>query len=187
MVRRRGVAASVSTVFHSTAFTAAGDLVLFSVVVLWLGAGYWTHRDARRRVDDRVLVWPATALGLVPVLGPLAYLLVRPPETLADRQSRRVELRALEQSLERHGLRCPVCRTGVEAAFLVCPVCTTELKAPCSGCNAPLEPLWQVCPYCAAPVREPEEADLTAALTAETTLKTNGIPRASRRRQTAAS
>jgi predicted amidophosphoribosyltransferase len=66
-------------------------------------------------------------------------------------------------------------------------VCTTELKEPCRACKAPLEPLWQVCPYCTAPVREPEEADLTAALTAEATLKTNGIPRASRRRQSAAS
>jgi hypothetical protein len=181
------VSASLSTVFHSTAFTVAGDLVLFSVIVLWLGAGYWTHRDARRRIGDPVLVWSATALGLVPVLGPLAYLLIRPPETLADRRSRRLELRTLEQSLERHGPRCPVCRTGVEAAFLVCPVCTTELKEPCRACKAPLEPLWQVCPYCTAPVREPEEADLTAALTAEATLKTNGIPRASRRRQSAAS
>jgi hypothetical protein len=181
------VSASLSTVFHSTAFTVAGDLVLAFVVLLWLGAAYWVHRDAKRRVDDPLLVWVATALGLVPVAGPLAYLLLRPPETLADRRSRRLELRALQQSLERHGPHCPVCRTDVEATFLVCPVCTTALKEPCRACKAPLEPLWQVCPYCAAPVRKRAKADLDTALTAEAALKSNGIPRGTRSRRAAAS
>jgi heme exporter protein D len=181
------VSASLSTVFHSTAFTVAEDLVLFCIVVLWLGVAYWVYRDARRRIDGPLFVWSAVAVGLVPVVGPLAYLLVRPPETLADRRSRRIELRAIEQSLERHGPRCPVCRTSVEAAFLVCPVCTAALKEPCGSCEAPLEPLWQVCPYCTAPVRQPVAADLDAALTAEAGLKTSRITRAKRPRRVAAS
>jgi hypothetical protein len=185
------VSASLSTVFHSTAFTVVGDLVLFSVVVLWLGVAYWTYRDGRRRIDEPVLVWSGAALGLVPVVGPLAYLLIRPPETLADRRSRRIELRAIEHGVERQGPRCPVCRTSIEAAFLVCPVCTTELKEPCASCAAPLEPLWQVCPYCTAPVRQPAQAHLDAALKAEASLQTgvkmSEIPRVKRPRRAAAS
>jgi hypothetical protein len=41
------------------------------------------------------------------------------------------------------------------------------LRQQCATCNAPLEPLWQLCPYCASAI-EPSQADLDAALTAET-------------------
>ena len=158
---------SASALFHSTAFVVAQDLALSCAVLLWLGCAFWTHRDAKRRIDDPLLIWTATLLGLVPVAGPLAYLLFRPPETLEDARARRVELRALETSLERREPECPVCRTAVEPAFLLCPVCTTHLKEPCRACDAPLAPLWQVCPYCTAPVKPPAVLDLDAALTAE--------------------
>jgi len=161
------VLGSVSALFHSTAFVVAQDLALVFAVLFWVGCAYWTHRDARRRIDDPLLMWTATLLGLLPLAGPLAYLLFRPPETLADVQTSRAEIRALETSLERRKPQCPVCRTAVETAFLVCPVCTTHLKEPCRACAAPLEPLWQVCPYCTTPVKAPAAADLDAALTAE--------------------
>jgi hypothetical protein len=118
--------ASVSTFFHSTAFVVGRDLALSCAVLFWLGCAYWTHRDAKRRIDDPLLVWTATLLGLVPIAGPLAYLLFRPPVTLEDTRTHWIELRALETSLERREPQCPVCRTAVEPAFLVCPVCTTH-------------------------------------------------------------
>jgi hypothetical protein len=179
--------ASVSTLFHSTAFVVAQDLALFCAVLFWLGCAYWTHRDAKRRIDDPLLVWTATLLGLVPIAGPLAYLLFRPPETLEEIRSHRIELRALETSLQRREPHCPVCRTAVEPAFLVCPVCTTHLKEPCRACEAPLEPLWQVCPYCTAPVKAPAAVDLDAALTAEVAANSPKSARAKRPRRAAAS
>jgi Double zinc ribbon len=174
---------SLSAVFHSTAFKVTVDLVLFFGVLLWLGCAFWTHRDARRRLDDPLLVWAATLLGLVPVAGPLVYLLFRPPETLADVRARRAELRTLEAHLERRSPACPICRTAVEAAFLVCPVCTTRLKEPCRACGAPLERLWQACPYCGVHSDVPVPADLDAALTAELGAKgsKNARPRSPRR------
>jgi hypothetical protein len=179
--------ASVSTLFHSTAFVVAQDLALFCAVLFWLGCAYWTHRDAKRRIDDPLLVWTATLLGLVPIAGPLAYLLFRPPETLADARTHRIELRALETSLARREPHCPVCRTAVEPAYLVCPVCTTHLKEPCRACEAPLEPLWQVCPYCTTPVKAPAAVDLDAALTAEVAANGGKTARAKRPRRAAAS
>jgi hypothetical protein len=141
---------SLHTVLHSTAFEVARNLTLFCAVLLWLGLGFWVHRDARRRIDDPWLTGTATLLGLVPLVGPLAYLLFRPLETTADVKARRAELQALERHLLRPQPKCPVCRAGIEPAFLVCPVCTTELKRPCGSCSAPLEPLWQAGPYGAA-------------------------------------
>jgi hypothetical protein len=178
---------SVSTLFHSTAFVVAQDLALFCAVLFWLGCAYWTHRDAKRRIDDPLLVWTATLLGLVPIAGPLAYLFFRPPETLEDARTHRIELRALELSLQRREPHCPVCRTAVEPAFLVCPVCTTHLKEPCRTCEAPLEPLWQVCPSCTTPVKAPAAVDLDATLTAEVAANGAKSARAKRPRRAAAS
>ncbi|HEY0345821.1 MAG TPA: zinc ribbon domain-containing protein [Solirubrobacteraceae bacterium] len=177
----------LSDILHSTAFEVTRNLVLFLVAVFWLGLAFWVYRDARRRVDDPWLVATATAVGLVPFIGPLVYLLFRPPETLADVGAREIELRALKAHLRRPHAQCPVCRSGIEANYLVCPVCTTQLKAPCVRCSAPLEPLWQACPFCATPVgaaptpaeAEPPGADLDAALTAEAI----AIPREAQRRK----
>jgi hypothetical protein len=159
----------LSDVFHSTAFDVARNLGAFVLAVFWLGLAYWAYRDARRRIDDSWLVATATAVALVPIVGPLVYLLFRPPETLADVRAREIEVRALKAHLRRPEPQCPVCRSAIEKDFLVCPVCTTQLKHPCGQCHRPLEPLWQACPYCAAPVGGAVVAavpDLDAALTA---------------------
>jgi len=162
------VTGSLHTVFHSTAFVLTRDLVIAALVALWLGLAFRTHRDAKRRVDDGWLVGLATLVGLVPIAGPLVYLMFRPPETLEEAHARHVEIRAIEERLGRAEARCPICRTVVEQSYLVCPVCTTALKEPCAECKAPLEPLWQACPYCATPVGTAVTVDLDTALTAET-------------------
>jgi RNA polymerase subunit RPABC4/transcription elongation factor Spt4 len=168
---------SVHDLYTSTAFDVARNLVLFLAVVFWLGLAVWVFRDARRRLDDGLLVGTATLLGLaVPYVGPVIYMLFRPPETLAETRVRDLEVRALEEEIGRHELHCPVCRAEVEADYRLCPVCTTRLKAACAHCSAPLDPAWQVCPYCAASTLAPLPAtggaptlvapDLDAALTA---------------------
>ncbi|MGL6280652.1 MAG: zinc ribbon domain-containing protein [Gaiella sp.] len=131
----------------------ARNLGLFLVVVFWLATAFWVFKDARRRIDDPWLVAMATVLGLVPpFVGPLIYMLFRPPEYSDERRSRELELRAMEERLADGDLRCPTCRGRVESSFVVCPVCTTRLKQACGECGAPLEAIWQACPYCAAPV-----------------------------------
>jgi hypothetical protein len=160
----------LSDILHSTAFVVTRNLLIFFAVVFWLGVTFWVYRDARRRLDDSVLVWTATLVGAVPIVGPLIYLLFRPAETLSDIRMREVEVRALESRLAMAQPVCPVCRSGVEPSYLVCPVCTTQLKEPCASCKSPLQPLWSICPYCATPVGAKLaaiDADLNAALTAE--------------------
>jgi len=159
---------SLHDLFHSTGFVMARNAAVALAVVFWLGLAYWVNKDARRRIRDPFLVAFATLLGLAPpFIGPVVYLLFRPSETLEDARSRRVELQALEQQLERARPACPVCSSSVEPDFVACPVCTTMLRRPCANCQAPLEPLWQLCPYCVTPVA-PSQVDLDAALTAET-------------------
>jgi hypothetical protein len=158
---------SLHDFFHSTGFVIARNLAVVFAVVFWLALGFWVYRDARRRIEDPLLVFFATVLGLAPpYVGPLVYLLLRPSETLEDVRCRRAELQALEQQLVRSRPTCPVCSSQVEPEYLACPVCTTVLRDPCATCNAPLEPLWQICPYCTSPIG-PAAEDLDAALMSE--------------------
>ncbi|HEY2072546.1 MAG TPA: zinc ribbon domain-containing protein [Gaiellaceae bacterium] len=172
--------ASIHSALHSSAASVAGNVLILFAVVLWLGLGFRVHRDARRRIDDGWLVGLATVLGFgLPYVGPVVYMLFRPPETLADTHAREIELRALRGRLLQAAPHCPVCLTEVETGYIVCPVCTTRLREQCAHCDAPLDPLWQACPYCARPVSAthvsddtnvvPFIADLDSALTAEAT------------------
>src|SRR5581483_9988181 len=139
------------------------NLSLFFVAVFWLATVYWVYKDARRRVEDPWLVAFCTVLGFVPFIGPLIYMLFRPPEYLEDVRERELEIKAMEQR-PRTREHCPVCRAEVDASYLMCPVCTTKLKQACISCKAPLEPLWQVCPYCETPIARRAPVDLTTTM-----------------------
>jgi hypothetical protein len=132
------------------------DLFIVMVVVFWLAVGYWTLRDAQRRIESRFLIGLATVVGLFPpFVGPGIYMLFRPPEFIDDRRERELEIRAIEARLAGADAKCPVCHADADPNFLVCPVCTTKLRQSCSKCNAPLESIWQVCPYCETPMQMP--------------------------------
>jgi len=77
----------------------------------------------------------------------LVYLILRPPEYLADVRERELEIKAMERRLGADSV-CPYCRNPAEASFLSCPHCGTKLKQACRRCKAPLEPSWRLCPYC---------------------------------------
>jgi hypothetical protein len=169
--------ASIHSALHSSALSGVVDLLLLLAVVVWLGLGLRVHRDARRRVDDGFLVALATLIGFgIPFVGPVVYVLFRPPETLEDVRVRRVEMLALRDRIGRDQPVCPVCRTEVDDEFLACPVCTTQLKQACARCDAALDPLWQLCPYCTTPVAGLRVEDLDIALSAETALLDRDLP-----------
>ena len=147
--------------FRSSTWAVVQNLFLFFVGIFWLATVWWVYKDARRRIEDPWLVATATVLGAIPpFVGPLIYMLFRPPEYLDDVRERELEIKAMEERLGRRDLHCPVCRAEVDASFLVCPVCTTKLKQACAGCQAPLEALWQICPYCETPVSTPASLEL---------------------------
>ena len=155
------VLASINGFFSSSTWHVTENLLIFFAVVFWAALGYWVYKDARRRIEDPLLIGLAVLLALViPYLGPFVYMLFRPPEYLEDVRERELEIRAMEERMAEANQRCPVCRGAIEPTFLVCPVCTTPLKQACTSCKAPLEPLWQTCPFCATPIEPAEVASL---------------------------
>src|ERR671937_1110894 len=131
----------------------AVNLLLLCLVVLWLALVYWTYADARRRIEDPMLVGCATAASLFPFIGTIVYTIVRPPEYLEDVRERELEIAAAEARLQTlDQLACPYCGFEIERAFLRCPSCLRRLKEPCAVCGKPLDPRWKICPYCEAGV-----------------------------------
>jgi len=141
---------AVHDFFHSTGWYLFRNLTTFVAVMFWAASVWWVFRDARRRIDDPWIVGIATVLAIVPLIGPLLYLLVRPQELLVDVRERELAMRALRKRI-RVGEFCHHCGAESDPSFRFCPVCAAELRRPCTHCDAALEALWQVCPFCGTP------------------------------------
>jgi hypothetical protein len=134
---------------NSSGLDLAVRLLILFMVVVWLALIYWTYADARRRMEDPMLVACSTAASLFPFVGTIVYMIVRPPEYLEDVRERELEIQAAEARLHQlHYLLCPHCDHEVEREFLRCPNCMRKLKDPCVACGKPLDPAWPICPYC---------------------------------------
>jgi Double zinc ribbon len=138
---------------ESSGVTIAVDVLIVFGVLLYLALVYWTYSDARRRIVDPALVGCATAVSLFPFIGPLLYLIVRPPESLDDTQERELELEVTQLRLHQlESSLCPHCDHPVESDFLRCPSCLRKLKERCGQCSRPLDRSWTICPFCEAEV-----------------------------------
>ena len=142
------------------------NLLILFLVVVYLALIAYTYLDAKRRLEDPVLVGCATVASLFPFLGTIVYTILRPPEFLEDRRERDLEIRASElrvRQLEENS--CPNCEHPVERTYLRCPSCRARIKDPCESCGKPVDPRWSLCPYCETPTRrkEPEPSSRRAS------------------------
>ena len=170
---------------ESSGLNLAIDLLILFVVVLYLALIYWTYADARRRIEDPMLVGCATAAALFPFVGPLVYMVLRPPEYLEDVRERELETQAAEARL--HDLQyelCPHCDYRIERDFVRCPNCMRKLKERCVGCSRPLERAWAICPYCETAV--PSAASTRRAAARRRATPAAGAARADTRADTRA-
>jgi len=138
--------AAVHNFFHSTAWHLFSNLSMAIALAFWVASVWWVFSDARRRIEDPWLVATATVLGVLPPLGPMLYLLLRPAESLADTRERKA-IQGLRQLLSRVEF-CHECGAESDASFHLCPVCATELRRACPQCEELLKPIWQACPFC---------------------------------------
>ncbi|MBL7063466.1 MAG: zinc ribbon domain-containing protein [Anaerolineae bacterium] len=141
------------------------------------GIVIWTFRDIRARSRDFLAQILATLLVIVlPVVGFVVYLMLRPRETLAEAYERSLEQEALLQAIEEPEV-CPGCGQRVKSDYLYCPACHTQLKKACPECGHPLHLRWALCPYCGASIAS-QALEPVPALEPETTLAEETIPEA---------
>ena len=113
---------------------AAFTVVVILLVILYVLSIVWVVRDAYLR-GSYWYVWAIVAL--IPLLGIIAYCLLRPPLLQIDRDEQELEIALKQRELMKYG-ECANCGYPVEADF--------------GTCNHALDPSGTVCPYCATPV-----------------------------------
>jgi len=141
---------------HNEALRTAASIALLVLGVLYLALIFWTFADARRRIDDPLLVVCATLTAFFPFVGVIVYLIVRPPEFLDDVRLRELEMTAAEARLASLDYSlCPHCDYEVQSDYLRCPSCMRKLKERCYSCSKPIDPAWRICPFCEAETSAP--------------------------------
>ena len=134
----------------------AANIALLVLGVLYLALIFWTFADARRRIDDPLLVVCATLASFFPFIGTFVYVIVRPPEFLDDVRLRELEMTAAEARLASLDYSlCPHCDYEVQSDYLRCPSCMRKLKERCYSCSKPIDPAWRICPFCEAETSAP--------------------------------
>lgn len=142
------------------------------LAALWLSLIIWTFRDMRLRSRDPFAqILAALVVAVLPGVGLIIYLILRPPETLAEAYERALEEEALLQEIEERPA-CPGCSRTVQPGWILCPHCHTRLRKRCVDCDALLELQWNLCPFCGNQYVDPYRVDVP--LETETAAETAG-------------
>ncbi|MCP5098719.1 MAG: zinc ribbon domain-containing protein [Chloroflexi bacterium] len=136
------------------------------IAALWISLVVWAFRDMRARSRDPFAqMLSALVVAVLPIVGIIIYLILRPPETLAEGYERSLEEEALLQEIEERP-SCPGCSRTVQGDWILCPYCHTRLKKACPDCNSLLDLQWNLCPFCGNHEVDPFKAESPASATA---------------------
>ncbi|HEX6387700.1 MAG TPA: zinc ribbon domain-containing protein [Anaerolineae bacterium] len=136
------------------------------LVALWLSLIIWAFRDMRARSRDPFAqILAALLVAALPIVGVVIYLILRPPETLAEAYERALEEEALLQEIEERPA-CPGCSRTVHPNWILCPHCHTRLRKACPDCHSLMELQWNLCPFCGNQHVDPYKVDSPTAATA---------------------
>ena len=139
---------TIQKIITSPLWALSAYIFLFCLGVLWLALVFWTFKDARKRIEDPIIVGVAVLTSLVlPFMGTVVYAILRPAEYLAEARERELEMRAMEQELQIMRA-CPSCGEIIQPDFVACPNCRRPLRSVCPSCDRVLEPGWKLCPFC---------------------------------------
>ena len=119
-------------------------ILLVIVALLYVLSIAFVIKDARARAAN----WPAWGIvSLIPFVGFLIYMLMRPELTAEDRDEQELDVALKRRQLMQYG-ECGHCGYPIESDFIMCPNCHSRLKNLCPACHHALNPEWSVCPYC---------------------------------------
>ena len=120
-------------------------LIGIALVLLYVLSIVYVIKDARARGSHAWWVWGIIAI--IPLVGLIAYLILRPSSYAIDRDEQELEIALREHELQHYGT-CPTCGAPIDRDFIVCPMCDTQVRNVCPNCHRPLDADWKICPYC---------------------------------------
>ena len=109
-------------------------LLVVCVVMLYVLSIVYVIRDAQRRGAEPWWMW--AIISVIPIVGLLAYVILRPSSYLIDREEQDLDIALREHQLSHYGI-CPKCGAPIDRDFVVCPICNTQVRNVCPTCPRP--------------------------------------------------
>ena len=124
------------------------------LVAIWVALIYWTFQDAKKRYKE-IYPWIifSTLVFLGGIFGIIIYLIIRPSETINEKQDQVLERDMIKDFSESEKIKCLGCKKEVLVAFNFCPHCQEKLKHQCSQCDEYVEFDHSFCPACSTKIK----------------------------------
>ncbi|MBU0706189.1 zinc ribbon domain-containing protein [Patescibacteria group bacterium] len=117
--------------------------------LLWLAIIIWVTKDALQRSNSIFFQAFSILLNIVvPILGVLLYLIIRPGKTRLERYYEELERNMLEGDNQNEQNACGKCLTPADKDYSFCPNCGESLKRTCTECKKSFPNVWSICPFC---------------------------------------
>lgn len=135
----------------SPAFGTIQIVAVAYLGLLWLAIIIWVTRDSINRSSSLIFQTFSILINIiVPILGVLLYLIIRPGKTNMDRYYEELEHKMLIEGSEDRNVTCEKCLQLVDRDYTFCPNCATKVKKSCTKCKKDFPSIWDICPYCGA-------------------------------------
>lgn len=123
--------------------------VLAYFALLWLAIIIWVTKDALQRSNSIFFQAFSILLNIiVPILGVLLYLIIRPGKTRMECYYEELERNMLEGDNATEQNTCDKCLTPSDKDYSYCPNCGESLKKTCTKCKKSFPNVWSICPFC---------------------------------------
>jgi len=113
-------------------------------LLIWIASMVWVARDIIHRTHKTTLQLLSLALNLIPILGLIIYLIIRPEKTLLEKYHDELERRMFGE----RGLYCSECGFLEHKDAEFCSDCGASLYNSCNECNKKIRKGGMFCEFC---------------------------------------
>ena len=128
-------------------YNLVGTIFILVVIIFWVVVTSWIWVDSDERTTNKWIRIFYVVIGMIPVLGWIIYLIVRPPETIDEIYWGDLERRYLKYEAKDLG-DCPKCGTQLYPGYIYCPNCNKRIKIKCPKCGVYIDLDSKYCTHC---------------------------------------
>ncbi|MDD3474471.1 MAG: zinc ribbon domain-containing protein [Candidatus Dojkabacteria bacterium] len=128
-------------------YNLVGTIFILVAIVFWVVVTSWIWVDSDERTTNKWIRLFYVVIGMIPILGWIIYLIVRPPETIDEIYWGDLERRYLKYEAKDLG-DCPKCGTQLYPGYIFCPNCRQRIKIKCDKCGVYVDLESKYCTHC---------------------------------------